>query len=135
MKTFEQFNSDIDPYGEEIWDESGFEIHDLSQEDISGKVDNLKRLLINDRFDGVKIHFHSFKSKVEGEESDGSDAEYGPDEVDYEIQDIYLNENSEIIFTGTIMKYEDEFWWECDIYFTLDIDYPVIVPNKIEIIL
>jgi hypothetical protein len=123
FKSFEQ-KSDIDPYGEENWND---EI-DLSEADLDEQVKILRELILDDpkplmsEFD---VDFHYTKMEYDDNEYENGNA------LD-EIFDIFLNEDGEIIFTGIINVYVEETddYMDYNVYYTIDKKYPIFIKKQ-----
>jgi len=133
IKTFEQFN-ELDPYGEEDWDDK--ETFDLSGYNLDGVVDELNDLLsTRTKLGFVPLNFHYTKMVVIEGNDDGSDYEEGPGEAVEHINYVFLGEDGDIIINGTQFEYigETDDYINHEIFYTLDTNHPIKMGDKMEI--
>lgn len=72
------------------------------------------------------IHFFYTKMIIDNDKKDND----GPGDVVWDINNIILDDDGNIIFEGTIMSYENENWFEDSVYFTLDTTHPIKFTNS-----
>lgn len=135
LRTYEEFTNEVDPYGEERWDE-GPQIFDYSDEDVDTQVENLRNILLEDQH-GIfmsepNADFYYTERTIEAWSEEGFDEDFGPGNAKDEIVDVWLNEDGEIIFTSLISKYIEitDDYDEHKCFYTVDKNYPIIIDSK-----
>jgi len=133
----ENVRPDIDPYGEENWDDKeGKEVYDYSDENLDDVVENLRILVVDKTtFGWIPSNFYYTKMVVIDGDINGNTIEYGAGQAIDHINDIFIDEDGGIMLTGTKFVYieETDDYIGHDVYYTLDTNHPILIGDKIEI--